>query len=147
MVPCLETMSIMLIVIGGSPFSRSIPPTVPCMSKGLQFHLQVILRNRCFLQQEIRCVITIITIVPQGSKFPPQPMPISITPICPKLPTESGPALGTLSMCLKMGITPTSMIESFKGGPVLKGNLEKVLRSLPLSLPFLRARQVFCPVL
>lgn len=64
MVPCLETMSIMLIVIGESPFSRPIPPTVPCMSKGLQFHLQVILRNRCFLQQEIRCVITIITIIP-----------------------------------------------------------------------------------
>lgn len=64
MVPCLETMSIMLIVIGEIPFSRPIPPTVPCMSKGLQFHLQVILRNRCFLQQEIRCVITIITIIP-----------------------------------------------------------------------------------
>lgn len=64
MVPCLETMSIMLIVIGEIPFSRPIPPTVPCMSKGLQFHLQVILRDRCFLQQEIRCVLTIITIIP-----------------------------------------------------------------------------------
>lgn len=47
-------------------------------------------------------------------------MPISIMPICPKLPAESGPALGTLSMCLKTGITPTSMTESFKEGPVLK---------------------------
>lgn len=64
MVPCLETMSIMLIVIGETPFSRPIPPTVPCMSKGLQFHLQVILRDRCFLQQEIRGVIAIITIIP-----------------------------------------------------------------------------------
>lgn len=42
-------------------------------------------------------------------------------------------------MCLKMGITPTSMIESFKEGPVLKGNLEKVMQCLPLSRPLCRA--------
>lgn len=48
-------------------------------------------------------------------------MPISIMPICPKLPLESGPALGTLSICLKMGITPpTSTTGSLKEGPVLK---------------------------
>lgn len=48
-------------------------------------------------------------------------------PICPKLPLESSPALGTLSMCLKMGIIPpTSMTVNLKEGPVLKGNLENV---------------------
>ena len=48
-------------------------------------------------------------------------------PICPKLPLESGPALGTLSMCLKMSMSPpTSLTMSLKEGPVLKGNLENV---------------------
>lgn len=60
-------------------------------------------------------------------------MPISIMPICPKLSLESGPALGTLSICLKMGITPpTSMIGSLKEGPVLKG-LTRGMSSSPLS--------------
>lgn len=37
---------------------------------------------------------------------------------------ESGPALGTLSLCLKTGtIPPTSMTGSLREGPVLKGKL------------------------
>lgn len=57
-------------------------------------------------------------------------MPISIMPICPKLPLESGPALGTLSMCLKMGIIPpTSMTMSLKEGPVLKGPTQEMSSS------------------
>lgn len=48
-------------------------------------------------------------------------------PICPKLPLESGPAMGTLSMCLKMGmIPPTSMTMSLKEGPVLKGPTQEM---------------------
>lgn len=51
-------------------------------------------------------------------------MPISIMPICAKLPLESGPALGTLSLCLKTGIIPsTSMAVSLTEGAVLKGNI------------------------
>lgn len=43
-------------------------------------------------------------------------------PICAKLPLESGPALGTLSLCLKTGIIPsTSMAVSLTEGAVLKG--------------------------
>lgn len=59
-------------------------------------------------------------------------MPISIMPICPKLPLESGPALGTLSICLKMGITPpTSVTVRLKEGPVLK---EPAIMKLTLGL-------------
>ncbi|XP_053076321.1 voltage-dependent L-type calcium channel subunit alpha-1D isoform X2 [Acinonyx jubatus] len=66
------------------------------------------------------------------SKLPAQQMPISIMPICPKLPLESGPALGTLSICLKMGITPpTSVTVRLKEGPVLK---EPAIMKLTLGL-------------